>query len=121
MGRAARIAQYLVVPLLILGLWQASVDFGWVPRTLIAGPTTVALRFGEMLADGSLFRHIAISLERLVAGFVLGTCVFWPYGKDSMTAYSSDMCFALRHAFAGYAGAPCCFSLAGRCDTEWAR
>ncbi|REG60146.1 hypothetical protein B0G80_2930 [Paraburkholderia sp. BL6669N2] len=51
------------------------------------------------------------------AGFVLGTSVLLPYGKDSMTAYSSDMCFALRHAAVG---APC-FSFACRPETECAR
>jgi hypothetical protein len=42
---------------------------------------------------------------------------FWPYGKDSMTPYSSDMCFALCRVAVG---APC-FSIAFGNQTERAR
>ena len=73
MVRSVRVLQYVVVPVIVIVVWQVSVDQGWVPRTLIAGPASVAVRFGEMVADGSLARHIGISLERLVAGFALGS------------------------------------------------
>ena len=52
-----------------------------------------------------------------VSSWVRAFC--WPYGKDSMTAYSSDMCFALRHA--AVVGAPCRFSFACHPETECAR
>jgi hypothetical protein len=38
------------------------------------------------------------------AGFVLGYVRFRPYGKDSMTAYSSAMCSVFRRARVGCVG-----------------
>lgn len=73
MRRLIRILQYAVVPLLLIVVWEASVRLGWVPRSLIAGPSDVVVRFGELIADGTLFRHIGISLERLALGFAIGT------------------------------------------------
>lgn len=87
MDRLARLVQYGLAPLILVLFWQASVDLGWVPRSLIAGPVTVAARLVEMLADGSLLHHIIVSLKRLVFGFALGTTAgillgltvaFWP-------------------------------------------
>jgi sulfonate transport system permease protein len=73
MIRPARLLQYAVVPLLLLVVWHAAVAYGWVPRTLIAGPVSVADRFVAVVADGSLFRHVFVSLQRLVLGFAIGT------------------------------------------------
>jgi sulfonate transport system permease protein len=65
--------QYAALPLLLLAVWEAAVDFGWVPQSLIAGPIAVTRRFLEMASDGTLARHIGISTERLVLGFGIGT------------------------------------------------
>ena len=73
MKAGLRALQYLVVPLLLLAVWQASVAFGWVPRSLVAGPVTVAARLAEMIGDGSLAHHVAVSLRRLILGFAIGT------------------------------------------------
>jgi sulfonate transport system permease protein len=73
-GRWLRwLIQYAAVPLILLIVWELAVDCGWVPRSLIAGPSAVAQRFLEMAADGTLARHIGISAQRLVLGFGLGT------------------------------------------------
>lgn len=73
MSRLPRFGQYIALPAILVILWQVSVDLEWVPRALIAGPIDVALRFWTMLADGSLFTHIAVSLKRLLIGFAIGT------------------------------------------------
>ena len=65
--------QYAAVPLILLIVWELAVDYDWVPRSLIAGPSAVAHRFFEMAGDGTLARHIGVSVQRLVLGFGLGT------------------------------------------------
>ncbi|MEM1362324.1 MAG: ABC transporter permease [Pseudomonadota bacterium] len=68
-----RSAQYFVVPLVLVLLWELSLQIGWVPRTLIAGPIDVVERFARLISNGVLFEHIAVSLQRLIIGFALGS------------------------------------------------
>ena len=65
--------QYAAVPFVLLVGWELAVDYSWVPQSLVAGPVAVARRFVEMAGDGTLLRHIRISLGRLVLGFSMGT------------------------------------------------
>jgi sulfonate transport system permease protein len=58
---------------MLLIVWEFAVDYGWVPRSLIAGPIAVSQRFLEMAGDGTLARHIGVSVRRLVLGFGLGS------------------------------------------------
>jgi len=67
------LVQYAAVPFVLLAGWELAVDYGLVPQSLIAGPIAVAGRFAEMVGDGTLLRHISISLGRLVLGFSIGT------------------------------------------------
>lgn len=69
----ARGLQYGALPLAILLLWEISVRLGWVPRALVAGPSTVIVRFAEMVQDGTLLNHIQVSLSRLLVGYGIGT------------------------------------------------
>ena len=71
--RLWRLVQYVAVPFILLVAWQLAVEYGWVPRTLIAGPVAVAQRLIEMASDGTLLRHVGVSLGRLASGFAIGT------------------------------------------------
>lgn len=62
-----------VAPTTLLALWECAVRFGWVPSTLIASPSQVVSKFWEMLMNGTLPQHAAVSLLRLFVGFSLGT------------------------------------------------
>jgi len=70
-----RMLQYAVLPTILLVIWEMSVQLGWVPRSLIAGPSTVLIRFGEMVWDGTLITHVWVSLSRLVAGYAIGSAL----------------------------------------------
>jgi sulfonate transport system permease protein len=63
----------LVLPLIILLTWEASVRFGYIPETLIATPIQVFSNFFKMLFSGELITHSSISLQRLILGFSIGT------------------------------------------------
>lgn len=63
----------LIVPTLLLILWELSVRLEWVPATLIASPSEVLVSFKTFLFDGSLLKHTGISLFRLSLGFVSGS------------------------------------------------
>jgi sulfonate transport system permease protein len=71
--RLIRIVQYAALPVFLLLFWEEAVHFRWVPRALIAGPSTVLVRFAEMIGDGTLFQHVGVSLSRLGAGYLIGT------------------------------------------------
>lgn len=72
-GGVLRSIQYVALPLLLLGLWEVSLQLGWIPRTLIAGPVDVVERFGTLISNGKLITHVTVSLERLLTGFLLGS------------------------------------------------
>lgn len=71
--RLIRLLQYALLPAALLLLWEMSVRLGWVPRALVAGPSTVLVRFVELIQDGTLFLHIRVSLWRLTVGYAIGT------------------------------------------------
>jgi len=63
----------LLVPLLLLVLWEVSVRYGWIPATLIASPSQVFLSFKDFLSNGILLKHSSVSLYRLFLGFSTGS------------------------------------------------
>jgi NitT/TauT family transport system permease protein len=49
-----------------------AVGVGFFDRRFVPAPLQIAGTFGVMIASGELFGHIAISLGRVAAGFVIG-------------------------------------------------
>ena len=72
-GQAAaiRVAEGLLVPLVLLALWEIGADLGWLPEFLVS-PTRIAREFGSLLLSGELLLHARDSLYRSLAGFGLG-------------------------------------------------
>jgi sulfonate transport system permease protein len=60
------------LPIVLLILWEVAVRKTWLPPTLIASPSAVALDFAVMLANGTLALHISVSLARLAFGLSIG-------------------------------------------------
>ena len=72
---------YTLVSLSILFIiWQLVVSAEWVTEFFLPGPGRVFNLMVEMVADGSLFIHIVVSLGRVVAGFLLAILVALPLG-----------------------------------------
>jgi sulfonate transport system permease protein len=70
--RLRAVAVRTVLPIALLILWETAVHTGWWPRTIIAPPSEVAWDFFYLLLDGTLVVHAAVSVKRLVLGFLCG-------------------------------------------------
>ncbi|MFB8385911.1 ABC transporter permease [Microbacterium sp. NPDC055910] len=73
--RAVRIAGGFVVPIALLALWQAVTVTGMLPPHRLPAPATVFQAAVEMLDSGVLWLHIAISVQRVLIGFAIGSVV----------------------------------------------
>ncbi|WP_298252260.1 ABC transporter permease [uncultured Arthrobacter sp.] len=63
----------LVVPLLILGAWQANAVLGVFSAVQLPSPGAVLAAGAELAARGELWLHIVISTQRVLIGFAIGS------------------------------------------------
>ncbi len=61
-----------LLPAGLLGLWVLSLDRGWVQPYQLPAPPTVVSTFIDLLSRGELIRHLGATLNRLLAGYLLG-------------------------------------------------
>lgn len=73
--RATRLIGGLILPLVILGLWQAVTASGLVPPYRLPPPATVVDAAVQLAQSGDLWIHIAISIQRVLLGFAVGSVV----------------------------------------------
>ncbi|MGO1838408.1 MAG: ABC transporter permease [Candidatus Microbacterium stercoravium] len=71
----AKIAGGFLVPLVILAAWQFVTSTGIVPSYQLPGPWAVVQAGGELIERGELWLHVAISVQRVVIGFAVGSLV----------------------------------------------
>jgi sulfonate transport system permease protein len=76
----------IVVPLLLLCLWELSGWRGWVRPNLLPPPSAVLGTVVELARRGELWRHIEITLLRVLFGFAIGTVAATAPG--ALTGYS---------------------------------
>jgi sulfonate transport system permease protein len=72
-GRAWIIAGGLLVPTALLAAWVLITQLSWVPAYRLPAPGTVWQAAVDLLGDGQLGLHIAISTQRVLIGFVIGS------------------------------------------------
>jgi NitT/TauT family transport system permease protein len=75
MAKSARARErllYLLSPIGLLALWELLLQVGIGDRRFIPAPSDVAVSFVTLLLDGTLLPHVAATLWRAAAGFVLG-------------------------------------------------
>lgn len=73
--RAALMTRFprgLVLPLIATIAWEALSRLGFIAPHLMPPPSTLVSTAADLVADGSLVRHIGISSARVAAGFALG-------------------------------------------------
>ncbi|MFJ6652298.1 ABC transporter permease [Microbacterium sp. NPDC091313] len=70
-----RIVGGLVVPLVLLGLWQLVTVTGAIPAYRLPPPASVVTAAVEMARTGELWLSIAISVQRVLLGFLCGAVV----------------------------------------------
>jgi sulfonate transport system permease protein len=69
------IAAGVVLPVLLLAAWVTISALELVPAYRLPAPDSVWLAATQFLQDGTLGRHIAISTQRVLIGFVAGAAV----------------------------------------------
>lgn len=66
-------------PVVLLGLWTAATELGWIRSVLLPSPVAVAVTFREMLTEGysgvELGSHVLASLRRVGLAFGLGSAL----------------------------------------------
>ena len=68
-------ATYAVVPVALIMLWDRAIAYEWIPSTLIASPIDVAVRLVDLIINGKLEHQTAVSVDRLIKGFALGSAL----------------------------------------------
>jgi len=63
---------YFVSPIGLLAVWQLLLMAGFGDRRFIPAPSDIAVRFVQMIASGELAFNTAVTLWRIVAGYVIG-------------------------------------------------
>lgn len=61
-----------VLPVGLLALWEVAVRAGWLSRLFFPAPSVVLQTLVHLTANGELPRHLAISLQRIGWGLLLG-------------------------------------------------
>ncbi len=70
-GRAVRLWQVGLL-LITLALWEGATRAGWMDPFHISMPSRIARQIAAWAAAGALFRHIWVTLEEMVLGFLAG-------------------------------------------------
>ena len=66
------ILKALIVPVILIIIWQIGGSQGWIKTTAISTPAKIFAKMVEMIQKGSLQKNIFISLKRVIIGFIIG-------------------------------------------------
>jgi sulfonate transport system permease protein len=69
-----------IVPVALLAVWQIASSTGWLPTQILPAPTAVLATGGELLADGTLPHHLAVSTLRALTGLIAGGSISFALG-----------------------------------------
>lgn len=61
----------LVVPVLLLAVWQAASSLGWISTRTIAGPARILATGWDLTISGVLPHHLGVSLLRVAIGLAI--------------------------------------------------
>ncbi len=62
----------LIVPIILVMLWETASRLGWVAPNLLPAPSTVLGTIADLAKTGDLWKHIGITLYRVFLGFAIG-------------------------------------------------
>lgn len=65
----------VIVPVLLLVLWEYCAKYGYIKVTLMPPPTKIARVLWNLIQKGTLQKNIMISLKRVVSGYLLGAAM----------------------------------------------
>ncbi|BET26981.1 sulfonate transport system permease protein [Limnobacter thiooxidans] len=61
-----------IPPIVILGLWQLAVSYGWLSSRILPAPSAVLTATRDLAVSGELWLHLQTSTWRALAGFAVG-------------------------------------------------
>lgn len=70
--------QGLIVPALLLVIWESIVRLGWVSAHLLPPPSELTGTLFDLGSSGALLEHIGVSSARVLAGFAIGAGLALP-------------------------------------------
>jgi NitT/TauT family transport system permease protein len=59
--------------LLFLGAWEVATRRGWIDPFFVSQPTALAAQLFQWVRSGFIVRHLWVTMQEMVIGFVLGT------------------------------------------------
>lgn len=62
----------LVIPVLLLCLWEILASYGMIKETIMPRPTKIGVTLWKLILNGRLPKDIAISLRRVILGYIAG-------------------------------------------------
>ena len=92
--RSVALVGGLLVPLLILGVWQTVTALELVPISQLPAPTMIWNAAVTLFANGLLTQYIAISVQRVMIGFVIGAALGLAAGAFVGLSKSADILLA---------------------------
>ncbi|MDR1063678.1 MAG: aliphatic sulfonate ABC transporter permease SsuC [Azoarcus sp.] len=69
-----------LVPVLILAVWQITVQAGWLSTRILPAPWAVVTTGWGLLLSGELLEHLGASTARAASGFVIGGGIGFFFG-----------------------------------------
>jgi len=70
---AARPGAAAIFFLAVIGLWEWSVRAGWLSPLFLPAPSAAVAALYDLTVSGLLWKHVGVSLWRIVAGWTIGT------------------------------------------------
>jgi sulfonate transport system permease protein len=93
-GRARTLGLGLLVPAALLAVWYLVTASGAVPAYQLPGPGAVWRAAVDLASRGELEHHVAISVQRVLTGFVLGAAAGLAVGAAVGLSRLSDVLLA---------------------------
>jgi NitT/TauT family transport system permease protein len=62
----------ILSPIVLLAIWEAGAVVGLVDTRFFPAPTKIFAALWELVRSGEMLGHVAISLQRILVGFILG-------------------------------------------------
>ncbi|MCY1214831.1 putative aliphatic sulfonates transport permease protein SsuC [compost metagenome] len=68
----ARVVAPWIVPVLLIVVWQAASQNGWLSNRVLPAPLAVLQAAWDLARSGELWKHVGVSTWRALAGFAIG-------------------------------------------------
>ena len=70
-----------ILPLILLVLWELVVRAGVIAPNLLPPPSHLVGTLQELISDGTIFQHVAVSSLRVLAGVLIGSVLAIVFGS----------------------------------------